>query len=188
MGHRLHIKNMVCPRCIRSVEDILVRLDIPFDDVKLGEASLRKKPGDEKKKELQQELKKLGFDLITGKHQSISNKIKSLIIEEIYHPEVMAHQTLSSWLSEKLHQDYSVLSAVFSKTEGKSIRDYYGDVRIMRAKELLEYDEMSIAEIAYDLGYADASYLSNHFKKATGLTPSMYKKNVANDRKSLDEL
>src|SRR5690606_13108133 len=100
---------------------------------------------------------------------------KSLIIEGIYKEGNFGHQNLSSFLVEKLHQDYSYLSLVFSKTEGKSIRQFQQDVKIMRVKELLEYDELNISEIADSLGYGNAAYLSTHFKQTTGLTPSEYK-------------
>jgi AraC-like DNA-binding protein len=37
------------------------------------------------------------------------------------------------------------------------------------------YDELSLSEIAWKLGYTSVQHLSNQFKKVTGLTPSHFK-------------
>lgn len=177
---------MVCPRCISSVEGILVLLKIPFDKVSLGNAELKKPLEPENEKKLHSELKKIGFELITDKHKRISNQIKTIIIDGLYPKENFGNKTLSTVLSEKLHRDYSLLSHVFTKTEGKSIQQFQADVKIMRVKELLEYDELNISEIADKLGYGNAAYLSTQFKKATGISPSQYKRQVVKNRGSLD--
>lgn len=179
---------MVCPRCISSVKGILKNLEIPFDEVSLGRIALKTDLSRDKVEKLQDKLKKEGFELITDKHHRVSNQIKSLIIDGIYEEGNFDQQNLSSYLSKKLNQDYSHLTHVFSKTEGKSIREFQQDVKIMRVKELLEYDELNIAEIADRLGYGNAAYLSTHFKKATGLTPSEYKNQHLKKRGSLDEI
>ncbi|HET8809709.1 MAG TPA: helix-turn-helix domain-containing protein [Flavobacteriaceae bacterium] len=186
--HSLHIKNMVCPRCISSVEGILARLNIPFEKVSLGNVDLKKALSSYEEENFQKELKKVGFELITDKHQRISNQIKSLILDWVHQEENSGNKNLSDILTEKLHRDYSFLSHVFTKTEGKSIQQFQADVKIMRIKELLEYDELNVSEIADVLGYGNAAYLSTHFKKATGLTPSQYKIQVSKNRGTLDEL
>jgi len=52
----------------------------------------------------------------------------------------------------------------------------------------LVYDELTLSEIALQLNYSSVAYLSNQFKKVTGLTPSYFKKIRENKRKPLDEL
>lgn len=182
----LQIKNMVCPRCISSVEEILGQLGIRFEQISLGKAILKKPLAIKEEKRLEKLLKNKGFELITDKHRSISNRIKSLIIEWIYEEEPLRPENLSVMLSGELHRDYSHLSNIFSKTEGRSIRDFHRDVKIMRIKELLEYNELTVSEIANDLGYGNAAYLSTQFKQVTGLTPSEYKRE-RNERGFLNE-
>ena len=46
---------------------------------------------------------------------------------------------------------------------------------LLEAKRLLMYTDKSAKEIAYDLGYDDAAYFSNFFKKQTGIAPSDFK-------------
>lgn len=179
---------MVCPRCVQSVKSILSLQGIPFQSVDLGYAELKAGISSEEEEKLLIELKKVGFELITEKHQQIVNQIKTLIIDEIYNTKIRTSQNLSAWLSEKLNRDYNQISNIFTKIEGKNIQEFRDDVKIMRIKELLEYDEMNISEIADMLDYNDAAYLSTRFKKATGLSPSQYKKQMLGKRGYLDEL
>jgi len=57
-----------------------------------------------------------------------------------------------------------------------------------KVKELLSYNELTLSEIAYRLGYSSVAYLSAQFKKATGLTPSQFKKLGINLRKPIDQI
>jgi len=55
-------------------------------------------------------------------------------------------------------------------------------------KELLVYDELSLSEISYHLGYSSVQHLSQPFKKVTGLTPSHFRRIRENKRKPLDQV
>ena len=60
--------------------------------------------------------------------------------------------------------------------------------KIEKVKELLVYDEYTLNEIAFHLGYSSVQHLSNQFKKVTGLSPSHFKKIKEFKRKPLDEV
>ena len=182
------IKNMVCHRCVLTVEEILSTLDIPYKVVKLGEVFLVEPLSAERLKNLEERLNKVGFALITEKHEGIANKMKSVIIKGIYEDKNFSNKNLSVILSEELHMDYSHLSSVFTRTEGKSIQQFQQEIKSERVKELLEYDELNISEIANDLGYSSAAYLSTQFKKSTGLTPSEYRARHIKSRNPLDKV
>lgn len=51
-------------------------------------------------------------------------------------------------------------------------------IRINKAKELLEQGELTVSEVAYDVGFSEPKYFSNVFKKTVGMSPSNYKKSV----------
>ena len=57
-----------------------------------------------------------------------------------------------------------------------------------KIKELLEYGELNLNEIAYQLGYSSSAHLSAQFKSITALTPSQYKTKEFKNRKSIDRL
>lgn len=178
---------MVCHRCILSVEAILRAMKVPYQEVSLGEVMLDRELTPEESIFLEKELSAIGFELIQEKQQRLINQIKSIIIEEVY-AEMPSNLKLSEILSERLHYDYSHITHLFSEVEGKSIQSFYNLIRIERAKELLEYDEYNIAEIADILGFSTPAYLSTSFKKVTGYTPSKYKQLRDRNRNTLDSI
>ncbi len=182
------IKNMVCYRCVIAVENILKNLDIPFKRVSLGEVIVKTPLSQDILDKLEAELQKVDFAIIAEKHEGISNRIKSVIIQGIFDDKNFSNKNLSAVLSEELHMDYSHLSSIFSRVEGKSIQQFQQEIKSERIKELLEYDEMNISEIANDLGYSSAAYLSTQFKKSTGLTPSEYRTMHIKSRTPLDKV
>ena len=116
-------------------------------------------------------------------------KVKNTIIELIHsYDTVDIKQKISSIISEKLNVDYNHLSSMFSSTQGITIEKYIILQRIERAKELLVYNELSLSEIAYKLGYTNVQHLSTQFKKVTGLTPSHFKTIKKNKRRAIDLL
>ncbi|MNR08467.1 HTH-type transcriptional activator RhaS [compost metagenome] len=55
-----------------------------------------------------------------------------------------------------------------------SITDFIKSVRLKRAAQLLKDGHMSIAEVAYAVGFNDRKYFSKEFKKQFGVVPSDY--------------
>ncbi|MDT3738993.1 MAG: AraC family transcriptional regulator [Candidatus Kapabacteria bacterium] len=184
----LYIKNMVCSRCVSAVENILKQLNIPFISVQLGEV----KPADEINGEMLQLLESglndIGFEIINDKKGRLIEQIKNTIIELVHRPEEHLKINISDFLADKLHYDYNYLSNLFSEIEGTTIEKYYISQKIEKVKELLVYDELSLNEISYQLGYSSAAYLSNQFKKVTGLTPGHFKNIKSVKRIPLDKL
>ena len=157
------------------VKESLCHLNIPFNKISLGKVFLQRPLQKDEKRALEKEFKKNGFDILEGKDERMANAVKSIVIREVYKNEGIRNQNLSAVLSEQLGYDYSYISTTFTKCEGKSIQDFQLEIKIKRIKELLQYNELSISEIAQELGYSSAAYLSTQFKKATGENPSEYK-------------
>jgi AraC-like DNA-binding protein len=168
------------------VEEELKKFGLNPEKVILGEAELEKDPTPEQKEELEKALSNLGFELIDDKKSRIIEKIKNVIIDLVHHQESDNKFNLSDVLSRKLNHDYNYLSNLFSEVEGTTIEKYFIAQKIEKVKELLVYDELSLSEIAFQLNYSSVAYLSNQFKKVTGLTPSHFKQIREEKRKSLD--
>ncbi|MBK8141815.1 MAG: helix-turn-helix transcriptional regulator [Chitinophagaceae bacterium] len=75
-----------------------------------------------------------------------------------------------------------------SEVEGTTIEKYFITQRIEKVKELIVYNELTLSEIADQLGYSSVAYLSNQFKKITGFTPSYFKSLKEYKRKNIEEL
>ena len=184
----LYIKNMVCNRCILVVEQELEKLDIDSGKVSLGEVETNSEISKEKLEVLRNNLASLGFELLDNSKQQLIEKIKNIIIQQVHYNAEENHQNFSEILSASLHKDYSYLSNLFSEVEGITIEKYIIHQKIEKVKELITYDELSLSEIAYRLGYSSVAHLSNQFKKVTGLTPSHFKQVRQNKRKPLDDI
>ena len=184
----IFIKNMVCDRCVMVVQNELDKLGFDVKDIKLGEVTLEKEPAPEEKVKLTMALIPLGFELIDDKKSRIIEQIKNIIIDLVHHQDNDIKTNLSDVLSNQLHHDYNYLSNLFSDVEGTTIEKYFIAQKIEKVKELLVYDELSLSEIAFRLNYSSVAYLSNQFKKVTGLTPSHFKQIREHKRKPLDEV
>lgn len=64
---------------------------------------------------------------------------------------------------------------LFKQYMGTTIIDYLIQIRMNRAKELLEQGEYSIKQISYMIGYQDPNYFTWSFKKAMGISPVKYR-------------
>lgn len=188
METTLYIKNMVCDRCIMAVENVLQEIQLPKVDVQLGIARIATQLTEQKKDDLRQRLKQLGFELLDDKRHQTIDRIKTLIIELVHYNDNASNERLSYYLSSRLGQDYSALSKLFSEFSGITIERYYILQRIERAKELLCYDELSLKQIALKMHYSSTAYLSSQFKSITGMTPSQFKAQKEHTRKGIDKL
>ncbi|MDY3789949.1 helix-turn-helix domain-containing protein [Bacteroides fluxus] len=184
----LHIKNMVCKRCIMVVKEQLERLGLHPVSVELGIAVLPDKVTDETCLAVKAALEPLGFELMDDKKLQVVEQVKDAIIELVHYSDSSLKVNLSDYLAGKFNRDYSVLSKLFSEITHTTIEKYLIAQKIERAKELLVYGELSLNEIADKLNYSSAAYLSAQFKRITGLTPGYFKKLKENKRKPLDEV
>lgn len=68
------------------------------------------------------------------------------------------------------------LGRVFKTITGSTVLEYLTEIRITRARQLLEETDMSLEDIAQECGIANGSYLSTLFKKTFGQSPSRFRK------------
>lgn len=184
----LYVKNMVCNRCIMVVQGEAEKLGIKVKHITLGELVPENEITQPQKEQLEAALAPLGFELIDDKKSRTIEKIKNIIIALVHHENNESKTNLSDVLSSKLNHDYNYLSNLFSEVEGTTIEKYFIAQKIEKVKELLVYDELSLSEIAFRLNYSNVAYLSNQFKKVTGLTPSHFKQIKEEKRKPLDQV
>ena len=185
---KLHIKNMVCNRCVLVVKSELEKLGHEIVAIELGEVILKNQITEEDKKGISKQLETFGFEILNDSGSKTIEKIKTILIDLVQNKNNDINITLSDYLIQNLHQDYSKLSNLFSNVEGISIEKYFINLGIEKVKELIVYDELSLSEIADVLHYSSVAHLSNQFKKVTGFSPSYFKKNKESKRTELDQL
>lgn len=170
------------------VQQLFENLGYPPVRIALGEVETLNPMLSDDAEKLRKKLVSFGFELIDDTKSKLIEKIKNTIIQLVHHRNDDSKVNHSSYIESHLSRDYAYLSALFSEVEGTTIEKYIIHQKIERVKELLVYDELTLSEIADKMGYSNVAYLSNQFKKVTGLTPSYFKQVKENKRKPLDEI
>lgn len=78
-------------------------------------------------------------------------------------------------LAASLGMSRSPFFRVFKEHTGLSPYQYHLELRIARAKEMLQGTVMPVKEIAFALGFENAFHFSNHFHERTGKSPSQWR-------------
>ena len=185
----LHIKNMVCLRCKMMVENELKKLGFDPLSIDLGEVVFKQNLSVADIETIENALKKYGFEVITDKRSQVIEQIKTAAIDYVFeNDDAEQKPNFSDFLEKRLLKDYTYLSNLFSEMVGTTIEKHLINLKIERVKELLVYDEMTLSEIAFQLGYSNVAYLSNQFKKITGLTPTYFKAIKDKKRQSIEKV
>ncbi len=186
---KLHIKNMVCDRCIMVVENELNQLGLHPLTVTLGVADIEEDHlSDDLNQLVNERLNELGFERIEDQKKQMIEQIKSLIVKKIHHETLQQGFNWSSYLSRNVYHDYRYLSQLFPSLESVTIEQYVIRQKIEKIKELIVYDQLNLSEISYQLGYSSPAHMSNQFKKITGMTPGQFKKLRNPIRTSIDKV
>ena len=119
--NRIHIKNMVCPRCIMAVRQILDRLEIPYLSVELGEVGLKQPLKDQQKITLQRELESIGFELLEDQRQQLVEQIKRSIIELVHQENNELKVNLSDFLVEQCHHHREIFHSSEDRTGQRAV-------------------------------------------------------------------
>lgn len=105
-----------------------------------------------------------------SKSFDLTERFKLLIVNHVHQ-----HQAISFY-ADHLGVSPNHLNKVVKQTTGKNASAMIADMLVLEAKTLLRHSALSVAEIAYRLGFTDHSYFSRFFRTNTGSTPTAYRK------------
>ncbi|MEG0387843.1 MAG: AraC family transcriptional regulator, partial [Niameybacter sp.] len=86
-------------------------------------------------------------------------------------------------ISKNMYLSPVYISKIFKEETGTSPINYLIQIRLEKAKEILEKNDMPINLVAKSVGYEDAYYFSKLFKKYYGSAPSAYSKQIKKEQK-----
>ena len=123
-------------------------------------------------------VKLLGYLLSFEMQKEFTGKRIATIIEEArFKMRAEVDKTISlEQLAEEYHIGYSYFRRMFKSYTGVAPHQYYLELKIMRAKELLLSTDKSIKEISFELGFQSIHYFSRIFKSKTGTSPGKLRK------------
>lgn len=183
--YSINVKNMVCDRCKKVLKTELELQGFQLRTIELGEIHFMEDVKDQLTV-IRETLVQNGFEIIEEENEVVIAEIKSQMISVLEND--LPHQNLSEYLSIKLNKDYSVLSKLFSTHEGITIEKYFIRLKIEKVKELIQMNDRTFSEIAYQLGYGSSSHLARQFKSITGMSMSEYQKTRDWNRMPFDQI
>lgn len=100
------------------------------------------------------------------------------LLDEYFHKGMAKTNGLPSvkYFADKICLSANYFGDLVKKQTGKTAQDYIHDKIIDLAKEMLLGSEDTISQISYELGFLYSQHFNRLFKKATGYTPSAYRK------------
>lgn len=115
-------------------------------------------------------------DAAAGKEDGIEEPRVRKIIEEInrrYTEKISLQE-----FADQYGLSIGHLSALIKKETGVPFSEYVTAKRMEDAKKLLSREDLSVDEVAGQVGYSDYFYFTKAFKKYAGVSPSVYRKNL----------
>ena len=78
-------------------------------------------------------------------------------------------------MAKEIGISYSYMRKIVYELTGKSLMDYINALRIEKAKRLLLESDLTMTQIASEVGYFNAQSFNRFFRKFEGMAPSSYK-------------
>ncbi|WP_168122528.1 response regulator [Paenibacillus sp. HB172176] len=110
----------------------------------------------------------------SGKLANVVERVKAVIGEQYSNGALTVSE-----IAKAVYLSPTYVSLLFKQDTGQTINEYLTHVRVEKAKELLSDPQYKFYDICYAIGYTDPSYFTKLFKKATGVTPSVYRDQYA---------
>lgn len=172
---------------IHSIFDEGARtFDIPFTDPKLKKMALREEPSLGGGQIIKNYLEIFLINLLRFYTETESgnetflpvSKLSSKPVDEvmkILKENVNVNLSIDE-ICSKTSYGRAYLFRAFKAETGKSIIEYFIELKIEKAKQLILENKLSVKEIAAKLSFNEPNYFTKTFKRVTGLTPSLYRK------------
>ena len=187
ISHLIHTarETFSTPLNLPSVEQVKLRPELPFGSQQLILLYLelflitviRNHNGENavSPKEISKIFRKESSPHESGRITKVLQYLEYHICEQLTIAQICEAHSLSR----------SALQSLFHKEKGCGVIEYFNNVKIQRAKDIIRDGTMNFTEIAYFLSYSSPQYFSKQFKKATGMSPLEYSSSVKGISQSL---
>jgi AraC family transcriptional regulator, regulatory protein of adaptative response / methylphosphotriester-DNA alkyltransferase methyltransferase len=116
-------------------------------------------------------------DQRTSGRRAATQKLRTALFREasaIVRAELARPITLTE-VSRRVASSPRQVRRAFAEIGGTTFRAFLAEVRMRRAAELLTATDMSVGEVARQVGYREPSRFTKAFKRTYGLTPSRFR-------------
>lgn len=177
----LYLKYNFDRTCRVILQEQLDKFDFKYTIAGVGTVNFQESIPMDKYVLLQNQLRHYGIEIVDNQKAILVQKIKAAIMAML-EEDNMPLIKISTFLSEKLDENYRTLSNVFTDVCHISIESFIIIQKIEKVKQLLITENLSLTEISFRMNYSSVAHLSNQFKKITGFTPTVFQKVVQNKR------
>lgn len=143
----------------------------PVDELELTDYLKRAKHKLDERLQFIEREEKAGEEGYISENHMVQNMVK--YIQENFGGPLSLQK-----MAEKFRLSESHISNMIKKNTGKSFSDHLIEYRIQKAQVLLRTTNDSIEDIAEKVGYPDYFYFLKVYKKATGISPTAYRKQL----------
>lgn len=174
-GKKLYVKYMVSLRCKIVVKGELKKMGIKHTISPQGAIEFFDEISQSQFDELKKNLQRLGLELLNENNSRLVDRIINLIIEEIHYSDELPKLSFADFISKNIDSGHEAVLKIFSDVKGISVIQFMIIQKIERIKELLLYEDLTLAEISEKLNYRNEQFMTSQFKKYTGLTPTYFR-------------
>jgi len=121
--------------------------------------------------ELYDALQKFLIDLNKSRSNAILDRIE-MYLKQHYKEEIFIKE-----LAKQFYCNPVYIGNAFNKKYDISIKDYIHRLRISESLRLMEETDMTLSDIAYEIGYNNYNNFYAHFEQIMGIKPIDYRKN-----------
>lgn len=107
------------------------------------------------------------------------DKVKE--IERAITSDLSSHKTLKE-LSQEFEFPYASMQRWFKEVYGTSVHVYLTRYRMAQAATLLRTTSKPIGEVAFEVGYTNASKFASTFRNVVGMAPGDYRESAGQER------
>jgi len=107
----------------------------------------------------------------------LENVDNSRIVQKIINlvEKEYRHDISLNYIADSVNLAPAYVSYIFKKETGKTLIKYITDIKMAKAKILLEEGNLKIVEVARECGYDNQSYFNRLFKNYYGITPKQFR-------------
>lgn len=183
---KLHYKYDTNTVAKKVILDHLEKHGITYDGVSVGYIDLRGELSLRQIELLNQALQQYGIQILSSQDNIFVQNVIDTIREIAHSDGMLTKAKMSVYLSQKFHKSYSNIARTFTEVTLTSIERFYIFHKIEKVKTLLTAEQLTLTEIAWQMGYSSVPHLSNQFKKFTGLTPTQFQR-ILQKRREITE-
>ena len=169
---KIYLQNLLYS-IIKAIYDKVPKIEFE-EALALAEALFRAKSLKNMMEVYEQAVEKM-LSFIQGEDQDesrIIQKIKNLIEKEY------AKDISLNYVAENVNLTPAYVSYIFKKETGQTLVKYVTDIKMMKARKMLEEGTMKIVQVAKTCGYENQSYFNRLFKNYYGVTPKQLREKL----------